>query len=165
MNFTITIAPEGNWHLYNFSGNETSYHQTRLVGAVEQEAPDGLIDGLNEEIGLFVQEAGTAGEVYLKENDFAFGSGAGVSVTKVQAPQWQNSGIVPEISADAFNVKYGSSAGAPLILKGAPVTFTANFSFGVDYPEGGRNAVARAISLIISPGPGTGPTRWRRGRL
>ena len=43
-----------------------------------------------------------------------------------------------------------------MILKGAPVTFTANFSFGVDYPEGGRNAVARAISLIISPGPGSG---------
>ena len=75
VNFTIAISPEGNWHLYNFSGNETSYHQTRLVGAVEQEAPDGLIDGLNEEIGLFIQEADTAGEVYLAENDFAFGSG------------------------------------------------------------------------------------------
>ena len=154
VNFTITISPEGNWHLYNFSGNETSYHQTRLVGAVEQEAPDGLIDGLNEEIGSFIQEADTAGEAYLADNDFAFGSGGGVNdPTQVT---WQSGGGNAGVDGDITTAVYGSSAGAPLILKGAPVTFTANFSFGVDYPEGGRNAVARAISLIISPGPGSG---------
>jgi len=157
INFSITVAPENNWHIYKFEENK-SYHQTPLVGAVKQEAPDRLFNGINANAEDFFQE-GDAGQSFLSESanpsatdGKVFGIGGDVSGS--ENIMWKS----VHGAFDGFevqNVGYGTSAGNPFILKGSPVTYTANFSFDSDYPSGGRNIVAQAISIIISSGENT----------
>ena len=155
VNFTITVAPENNWHVYKFKETK-SYHQTPLVGAVEQEAPDRLFNGINANAEDFFQDLGDAGEDYFEE----FGStdqnafGVETDVSGDANVKWRSvHGNFDGETVDS--VGYGTSAGNPFILKGAPVTYTANFTFSADYASGGRNVVAKAINIIISSGENT----------
>lgn len=154
VNFTITISPENNWHIYKFIGGfgGRSYHQTPLVGAVEQEAPDRLFNGINANAGDFFQDLNEAGENYLDDSNKAFG--VETDVSGEANIKWKSvHGNFDGFEVD--NVGYGTSAGNPFILKGAPVTYTANFTFSGDYPSGGRNVVAQAINIIIASGANT----------
>lgn len=158
INFSITVAPENNWHIYKFE-NFRSYHQTPLVGAVEQEAPDRLFNGINANAEDFFQE-GDAGENYFGGSGSSGGStvqrafGVETDVSGDANVKWKSVHGVFD-GSEVNNVGYGTSAGNPFILKGAPVTYTANFSFSSDYPSGGRNVVAQVISIIISSGENT----------
>lgn len=155
VNFTITVAPENNWHIYKFKQGK-SYHQTPLVGAVEQEAPDRLFNGINANAEDLFQDLGDAGEDYFdgsgSTDQRAFGietDVSGAAIVKWTSVHGNFDGETVE------SVGYGTSAGNPFILKGAPVTYTANFTFSGDYPSGGRTVVAQAISIIISSGENT----------
>ncbi len=157
MNFTITVAPENNWHIYKFAEGK-SYHQTPLVGAVEQEAPDRLFNGINANAEDLFQDLGDAGEDYFGVSGSSAQRAFGVEtdVSGEANVKWQSvHGVFGGQDSTVGNVGYGTSAGNPFILKGAPVTYTANFSFTEDYPSGGRNVVAQAINIIISSGENT----------
>ena len=154
VSLTLTFAPERNWHLYNFSSSNSSYHQTILVGPVEQDSPDGLNNGINQPDELNLADPFTSGENFL-DTPKSFGNGKGV--TGEANVQWKTVFGHEDVDGDILNnVSYGNSAGAPLIIKGAPVTFTANFSFTQDYAEGGRSVVADAVTTIVSFKPETG---------
>ena len=128
------------------------------MGAVKQEAPDRLFNGINANAEDLFQE-GDAGQLFLVEtanpsatDGKVFGIGGDVSGS--QNVMWKSvHGVFDGFEVE--NVGYGTSAGNPFILKGAPVTYTANFSFDNDYPSGGRNIVAQAISIIISSAENT----------
>ena len=155
VSLTLTFAPERNWHLYNFSSSNSSYHQTILVGPVEQDSPDGLNNGINQPDELNLADPFTSGENFLDDTPKSFGNGKGV--TGEANVQWKTVFGHEDVDGDILNnVSYGNSAGAPFIIKGAPVTFTANFSFTQDYAEGGRSVVADAVTTIVSFKPETG---------
>ena len=149
VNFTMTLAPEKNWHLYKKGTSSSGYHQTRLIGPVDQEAPDGLNNGINQPSEVNLAPVNTSGEQYLDSTVFGFGNGTGV-VGNANV-QWRTVFGHEDVDTVTLNnVSYGNSAGAPFIIKGAPVTFTANFSFTQDYAEGGRSVVADTITTILS---------------
>ena len=154
VNFSISIAPDRNWHLYN--KNASSYHQSPFIGAVEQESPDGLKTGLNVTAEDFFEDLDLAGEYGLDEMGSAYLSMFGKrGLGNTQGDQY-NDGYIKwktcdgDFAGENRKARIGSSAGAPLIFKGAPVSFTANFSFENDTPSGGRGLIAQAISDVIS---------------
>ena len=118
---TIIIKPDSNWHLYRFSGPESSYHQSAQIGPQDQESVNQLFDGANQP--LFQQTPEEAGKTYLEESNFKlFGNNKGVS----ESTYWIKSAeIAGESGPATLEASYGTSAGNPLILKGGAVSFSA----------------------------------------
>lgn len=66
IDFKLTIAPDENWHLYEFKDNK-SYHQSRQLGPQEQFGENTLFNNANFETS-FHQSDEDAGSEYLDAN-------------------------------------------------------------------------------------------------
>lgn len=160
--FQVTLAPDRNWHLYNFSSSQSSYHQSTQLGPQEQSSPDVNFNEANTQL-FFSQSDVSAGSQYISNTAVIgdpilagfenvgveniggrlFGSGAGVNTSALCTWEHTNGTIT--------NVAFGTSAGNPLILKGAAITFKAKFKCNTDQIfTSGRVNVARAITLCMS---------------
>ena len=157
--FQVTLAPDRNWHVYNFTGSESSYHQSTQLGPQEQSSPDVNFNEANTEL-FFSQTDESAGSTYITDTAVLgpfvdapgasaeniggrlFGSGNGVNDSLCT---WKHAnGEIP-------NVAFGTSAGNPLILKGGSITFKAKFEcITSQILTTGRVNVARAIALCMS---------------
>ena len=159
--FQVTLAPDRNWHVYNFTGSQSSYHQSTQLGPQEQSSPDVNFNEANTQL-FFSQTDESAGSTYITDNAVAgdsilagfedsgveniggrlFGSGNGVNDSLCT---WEHT------NGTITNVAFGTSAGNPLILKGAAITFKAKFKCNTDQIfTTGRINVARAITLCMS---------------
>ena len=149
VNFSITIAPDKNWHLYNKTNS--SYHQCPFIGVVEQTSPDGLNDGLNLTGEDFFETLELAGEDVLDASSGAIFGGAegGAGGSGVSSGlKWKT--VYGDNAGTEQTAYVGSSAGSPVIFRGAPVNFLANLTFENDTPSGGRLLIAKAVSDVIS---------------
>jgi len=146
INFSITIAPEKNWHLYYYEGG--SYHGTKFLGAVEQVAPDAAYDGVNLNPDVYQTDNITGASFRENNNDPVFGSGDGIQGAIGSTLKWKT--VAGDFADTEENCNFGTSAGNPLILKGAPITFVASFEIIEDFSQGGRELVRDAITAIIA---------------
>lgn len=155
--FQVTLAPDRNWHVYNFTGSQSSYHQSTQLGPQEQSSPDVNFNEANTEL-FFSQSDVSAGSQYITDTSALntpfgdgtfqtrgaalFGSGNGVNDSLCT---WEHA------NGTITNVAFGTSAGNPLIIKGASITFKAKFKCNTDQIfTTGRINVARAITLCMS---------------
>jgi hypothetical protein len=136
LSFSITIAPDRNWHAYAFRNSAdnteaSSYHQTVQRGFQVQEGIDNLFNNANFQQSFSeTSEAAGAG----------FGSGAGQLLSEDACffgleglePSNQNWRTVDSTdqsqalpTTSSFETAYGTSAANPLILKGGAVNFFA----------------------------------------
>jgi hypothetical protein len=146
INFSITIAPEKNWHLYYYEGG--SYHGTKFLGALEQVAPDAAYDGVNLNPDVYQTDTATGASFRANNDDPVFGSGDGIQGAIGSTLKWKT--VAGNFADDEVNCNFGTSAGNPLILKGAPITFVASFEVVEDFSQGGRELVRDAITAIIA---------------
>ena len=143
---TIIIKPDSNWHLYRFSGPESSYHQSAQIGPQDQESVNQLFDGANQP--LFQQTPEEAGKTYLEESNFKlFGNNQGVS----ESTYWIKSAeIAGESGPATLEASYGTSAGNPLILKGGAVSFSAKIKATSNIESQARIKVNQAIRKCLT---------------
>ena len=142
---TIVIKPDSNWHLYRFSGPESSYHQSTQIGPQDQESINQLFDGANQP--FFQQTPEQAGETYLEDSAFKlFGNNQGVS----ESAYWIKSAEISGIGDTALEASYGTSAGNPLILKGGAVSFSAKIKATSNIESQGRIKVNQAIRKCLT---------------
>ena len=138
----VTLAPDRNWHIYNFPSQELSYHQSTQLGPQDQESVDTVYSGANRQT-FFSQTPEEAGSGYLYPNYPVFGSGTGVTAPTGLSWKEQTQGT------NFTNVTYGTSAGNPLILQGGGVTFSTKLEAGQDISNG-RQAIASAIKIAFA---------------
>ena len=142
---TIVIKPDSNWHLYRFSGPESSYHQSAQIGPQDQGSTDQLFDGANQP--FFQQTPEQAGKTYLEDSGFKlFGDNQGVS----ESTYWIKSAAIADIGPTALEASYGTSAGNPLILKGGAVSFSAKIKATSNIESQGRIKVNQAIRKCLT---------------
>jgi len=136
LSFSVTIAPDRNWHAYAFRNSAdnteaSSYHQTVQRGFQVQEGIDNLFNNANfQQSFAETSEAAGAG----------FGSGAGQLLSEDACffgleglePSNQNWKTVDStdqsqalLTTSSFETAYGTSAANPLIIKGGAVNFFA----------------------------------------
>ena len=143
---TIVIKPDSNWHLYRFSGPESSYHQSTQIGPQDQESINQLFDGANQP--FFQQTPEQAGETYLEDSAFKlFGNNQGVS----EDTYWiKSAAIAGDGGPTTLEASYGTSAGNPLILKGGAVSFSAKIKATSNIESQGRIKVNQAIRKCLT---------------
>jgi len=135
IDFKLTVAPDRNWHVYDFIDGK-SYHQSKYLGPQEQEAESTYYNNANIQT-LFHQTDEEAGLEYLTSNGVnVFGQHTKVNdinLWKFDQPTSQLSGLAADF-ADSINfpptwlngqlpASIGTSAGNPLIFQGAPLVF------------------------------------------
>ena len=144
---TIVIKPDSNWHLYRFSGPESSYHQSTQIGPQDQGSINQLFDGANQP--FFQQTPEQAGKTYLEDSGFKlFGDNLGVS----ESTFWKKSAQIQGLfqAPDIIQASYGTSAGNPLILKGGAVSFSAKIKATSNIESQGRIKVNQAIRKCLT---------------
>jgi len=155
IDFKLTVAPERNWHLYDFIDGE-SYHQSKHLGPQDQEASSTYYNNANVQT-FFHQSDEEAGLEYLTSNGAnVFGLNTKVNEStfwKFDQPV-QAGGIQENFPSmwDGGNLyaSIGTSAGNPLIFQGAPLVFkvkiraTENISSG---PESVASALEACFTL------------------
>tara|TARA_R100000654_G_scaffold72322_2_gene104072 strand:+ start:217 stop:5271 length:5055 start_codon:yes stop_codon:yes gene_type:complete len=159
--FQVTLAPDRNWHVYNFTGSQSSYHQSTQLGPQEQSSPDVNFNEANTQL-FFSQTDESAGSTYIT-NTAVIGGGVGANSENVGPENiggrlfGSGKGVNDSLcswehaNGTINNVAFGTSAGNPLILKGAAITFKAKFKCNTDQIfTTGRINVARAITLCLT---------------
>jgi hypothetical protein len=127
IDFKLTLAPDQNWHLYDFIDGQ-SYHQSKHLGPQDQESNSTYYNNANVQT-FFHQTDEEAGLEYLDSNN---GNVFGLN-TKVNNVNYWNFDQPNQIGAVAsfpsawsegtLQASVGTSAGNPLIFKGAPLVF------------------------------------------
>ena len=154
IDFKLTVAPERNWHLYDFIDGE-SYHQSKHLGPQDQEASSTYYNNANVQT-FFHQTDEEAGLEYLNSNGAnVFGLNTKVNDTNfwnfdqpVQAGDTQES--FPSIwSGGTLQASIGTSAGNPLIFKGAPLVFKVKIRSTEDIGSG-PESVASALEACFT---------------
>ena len=128
IDFKLTIAPDENWHLYEFKDNK-SYHQSRQLGPQEQFGENTLFNNANFETS-FHQSDEDAGSEYLDANGGnVFGTGTQVNDPllswKFDVPTNLGTNFPGYFSSGSVAASVGTSAGNPLIFKGGTLVFKA----------------------------------------
>ena len=148
----VTLAPDRNWHVYNFSGSDKSYHQSTAMGPQDQLSADTLRNGANALTG-FNQSPEEAGSEYLLDNNFPiFGDNTGVGdVSNAWLSLGGGAGSENNIAqAGTLNsIAYGTSAGNPLIIRGGGLTFRTKLEAASDITNA-RQAIASAINTAFT---------------
>ena len=133
IDFKLTIAPDRNWHVYDFIDGY-SYHQSRFLGPQDQEGESTLYNNANVQTS-FHQTSEEAGADFLdstQANVFGVGTKVNDTCYWVFDPPSQIGGDNPNESYDTlpgiwsagtFDASLGTSAGNPLIFQGAPLVF------------------------------------------
>ena len=149
INLKVTVAPDRNWHLYNFSGPNSSYHQSTQLGPQDQTSVNNLFNEANTQLS-FSQDPEDCGIPYLEGIQqakfplFGNNNGVGDDVNWVLSKELEADGFTPEV-IKAF---YGTSAGNPLILKGGPITFSVKLKATSDISSA-RTKVNKAFRKAI----------------
>ena len=126
----VSITPNKNWHVWRMR-NVHSFQQTNQVGVQEQVAVNNLFSGINDPSEDQLQTNEDAGVEYLEGENTIFGGLAGLTDTAsntVGPPDqiWRTVDDTGGLNfGDTPNVRYGTSAANPLILKGGTLFFSA----------------------------------------
>lgn len=148
ISISLTIAPDNNWHIYNFRGK--SFHQTRQMGAQEQSGIDDLYEGVNIEQSLAENNVEAGGTYVTDYYGSMFGVNSGV---KTIGQQWAMADSTNENSAIVTvpnNVTaYGTSAANPLVIKGGAVVFSAKVRSTEDIESNARQKINDAVHKAL----------------
>ena len=148
----VTLSPDKNWHVYNFSGSDESYHQSTTMGPQDQLSVDTLYNGANE-LTFFNQSPEEAGSEYLLDNNFPiFGNNDGVgdaSNAWVSVGGGADQGVGVAEAGILSNIGYGTSAGNPLVIRGGGLTFRTKLEAAIDIVNA-RQAIASAINTAFT---------------
>ena len=159
IDFKLTIAPDQNWHLYDFIDGE-SYHQSKQLGPQDQQANNTLFNNANVET-FFHQTEEEAGAEYLNSNG---GNVFGLNTKVNDINYWNfaqpdhegtnNFGVEfpSEWSSGSLQASVGTSAGNPLIFKGAPIVFKARIRANYTITSG-PTKVAQALRACLTLQP------------
>lgn len=150
LSLNTTIAPDRNWHLYNFK-TAGSFQQTRQRGIQTQGPVNNEYNGVNFQQS-FADNEGDSGENFFGGGQGRyFGNGNGVAVT---GQGW----ATKDTTATEFNVlssgpaSYGTSAANPLILKGGAISIgiriKATENISSDVVQKIKNAFDAVITSI-----------------
>lgn len=171
IDFNLTISPDQNWHIYQFltdsNDDPLSYHQSMDIGPREKESIDPYHSGLNAGNGVWEQTPKAAGALYVKHTGVGstgfmkyFGGGFfqddQVRVSDKVLCGWESvhPGTAP--GASLINpgyipgVRYGTSAGNPLILQGGVITFSAKVRVTSDIASDGEEAVKDVLVKCLT---------------
>ena len=130
----VTVAPDQNWHLYNYFRNETTvigYHQTPQLGPQEQGSIDNVMDGVNsaQSFAETNDEAGVGGTGQFDSFGASyFGRAPDGALLSIGSGMvgWKcvdyTGDDAPDFYGQWVTAKYGTSAANPLILKGSAVS-------------------------------------------
>ena len=158
IDFKLTIAPDRNWHVYDFRDG-TSYHQSRFLGPQDQENEAAFYNNANVQTS-FHQTGAEAGIPFLLFNQGnVFGALTqvnGPSLWKFDQPtQSPTSGVeAQEAFPDYFFegerlASIGTSAGNPLIFQGAPLVFKVKIR-ATEIISSGPESVASALEACLT---------------
>jgi len=154
IDFKLTVAPERNWHLYDFIDGE-SYHQSKHLGPQDQEASSTYYNNANVQT-FFHQSDEEAGLEYLTSNGAnVFGLNTKVNDTNFwNFDQPDQVGFIPEDfpsiwSGGTLQASIGSSAGNPLIFQGAPLVFKVKIR-ATEEISSGPESVASALEACFT---------------
>ena len=152
IDFKLTIAPDENFHLYEFKDNK-SYHQSVQLGPQEQFGENTLFNNANFETS-FHQSDEDAGADYLNQNNAnVFGAGTQVNDSllnwKFDVPTNIGSDVPSYFSEGNVAASVGTSAGNPLIFQGGTLVFKAKIKCIYNIVGTGASAVAQALESCL----------------
>jgi hypothetical protein len=132
LSLNTTIAPDRNWHLYNFKAGSAaagSFQQTVQRGIQTQGVVDNEFNGVNFQQSF--ADIGDSGEGFFANgvaNGAASGTGRYFGAGSGVAPEtqgWSTKDITANFAVESSSpAMYGTSAANPLILKGGAISIS-----------------------------------------
>ena len=157
IDFKLTIAPDKNWHLYEFK-DDKSYHQSRHLGPQQQQGETTLFNNANFETS-FHQSEEDAGTNYLGENG---GNVFGVDTQINDILSWKfdppintGSNFPGYFNTGNITAAIGTSAGNPVIFQGGTLVFKAKirciYNIGFQGSSAAINVATALEACLTNP--------------
>ena len=121
LSLNTTIAPDRNWHLYDFK-TAGSFQQTRQRGVQTQGVIDNEFNGVNFQQSFADNEGDSGENFFVGGQGRYFGNGFGVAPI---GQGWRTKDSTADFAVQlAGTAGYGTSAANPLILKGGAISIS-----------------------------------------
>ena len=150
---SFSFTPDKNFHVYNFSGGDSSYHQSRQVGTRSLNLPGYNETGIVAQSPAADQEVAyqrqfEAGSTFLQnEQESFFGNNDGVMGSSWRVRIGTEHGFGPNVQG---NVECGTSAGNPLIVKGGTIDFKVEFIVNNEIETNGGGFINSVVVGVLS---------------